>query len=147
MKDQSFTSTFTVDQTPRQVFDAINNVRGWWSGQVEGSAENPGDEFTYRVEGVHYSKQKVTESVPGKKIVWHVLEAHLTFVGEKEEWRNTDIVFEIAEKGAGTELRFTHRGLVPDFECFDNCSNAWRMLVNGNLRTLIATGEPQPSPW
>src|SRR5262245_46516848 len=107
MKNQDFTSAFTVDQTPQQVFDAINNVRGWWSGQVEGSAERLGDEFTYSVEGVHQSRQKVTESEPGKKIVWHVLEAQLTFVREKDEWKGTDIVFEIGRKDAKTEVRFT----------------------------------------
>jgi hypothetical protein len=79
MRTPDFTTTCTVDQTPRQVFDAINDVRGWWSGEVEGGTENVGDEFTYRVEGAHYSKQKITQTVPGKKIVWHVLEADLSF--------------------------------------------------------------------
>src|SRR5262245_28675784 len=80
MKSESFTTSFTVDQTPQQVFDAINDVRGWWSGQVEGGTEKLGDVFSYRVEGVHYSKQRISESVPARRIVWHVLEAELTFV-------------------------------------------------------------------
>ncbi len=91
--------------------------------------------------------QKITESVPGRKVVWHVTEAELAFVKDKDEWKGTDIVFEIAKKGAKTEVRFTHKGLVSAFECYKDCSNAWGTLVNGNLRRRIASGKPQPSPW
>ncbi|HKA43754.1 MAG TPA: SRPBCC domain-containing protein [Burkholderiales bacterium] len=147
MKNHDFTSTFTVDQSPERVFDAISDVRRWWSGEVQGDTKKLGDEFTYRVAGAHYSKQKITKAVPGKKIVWHVLDARLDFAKDKSEWKGTDIVFEITQKGAQTEVRFTHKGLAPAFECYDTCSNAWGMLVNGNLRRLIATGKPQPSPW
>jgi hypothetical protein len=52
-------------------------------------------------------------------------------------------LFEICETHGKSELRFTHRGLIPQFECYRSCSNAWRMLINGNLPKLIATGERQ----
>ena len=147
MKTKDFNLSFTVDQSPEEVFQAINNVGAWWSGDVAGGTTRLGDEFTYRVAGVHYSKQKITELVPGKKVVWHVTDARLEFVSDKHEWKGTDIVFEIAKKGAKTEVRFTHRGLASAFECYGSCSNAWGQLVNGNLRRLIATGKEQPSPW
>src|SRR5690348_3886693 len=112
MTTQDYTLTFTVDQTPEEAFEAINDVRSWWSGEIEGDTVKPGAEFSYRVAGVHYSVQKITESVPGKEVVWHVTEAKLDFVDDKHEWKGTDIVFEIAKKGAKTEVRFTHKGLV-----------------------------------
>jgi len=144
MKKDGFTTSFTVDQTPNEVFTAINNVRGWWSGEIDGDADRPGAEFTYRYKDMHRSTQQVTEFVPGKKVVWHVTNAELTFVKDKTEWLGTDIVFEIARKGGKTELRFTHVGLVPAFECFGGCSGAWGALVEGNLRNLITTGRNQP---
>ena len=140
MNDQNFSTAFSVDQTPEEAFAAINNVRGWWTGKpgVEGSTDKLGDEFTYRYEPHHYSKQKVTELVPGKKVVWLVLDSTLNFVGDKSEWKGTEITFEIARTGEKTEVRFTHFGLVPDHECYGACSNAWGSYINGSLRSLIA---------
>ena len=147
MDHKSFTATFLVDQTPAEVFAAINNVRGWWSGEINGDTDKLGAEFTYRVPDMHRSKQKISELIPGKKVVWHVIDATLSFVNNKREWKDTDIVFEIAGKGNKTEVRFTHIGLVPEYECYNDCSNAWGMLINGNLHKLITTGKVQPSPW
>jgi len=138
MKDQNLTITFTVDQSPEEVFDAINNVRGWWSGEIDGSTDKLGEEWTYRYKDVHRSTQKITELVPGKKVVWHVTDATLNFV--------KDIVFEIKSKDGKTELRFTHIGLVPTFECYGGCSGAWGFYINDSLRNLITAGKGQPNP-
>ena len=126
MSSPNFTTAFTVDQTPEEAFAAINNVRGWWTGEpgAEGSTDKLGDEFTYRYKPHHYSKQKVMELVPGKKVVWLVLDSAINFVADKSEWKGTTITFEIAKKGDKTEVRFTHVGLVPNFECYSACSNA-----------------------
>jgi uncharacterized protein YndB with AHSA1/START domain len=143
VKNPSFTTTISVDQNPEETFAAINDVRGWWSGEIEGNTNKLGAEFTYRYKDVHRSQQKITEFVPGKRVVWQVLDSQLSFVKDQSEWTGTEIVFEISEKNGKTEVRFTHAGLVPEYECFDSCSNAWGTLVNDNLRMLIATGERQ----
>jgi hypothetical protein len=139
MNGQNYTVTFTVDQSPQEVFAAINNVSAWWTGEIEGDTGKLGDEFTYRHQDVHYSKQKITAFIPDKKVVWLVTDANLNFTQDKTEWKGTEITFEVAEKGDQTEVRFTHVGLVPEFECFDACSNAWGYYINGSLRNLITT--------
>ena len=145
MTTKSFTTSFTVDQSPDEVFDAINDVRGWWSGEIEGSTDELGAEFTYRYKSLHRSTQKITELVRGKKVVWRVSDARLEFVEGKTEWNGTDIVFEIARKGGKTELRFTHVGLVPACQCYRDCAGAWGFYVNDSLRGLITTGKGDPN--
>jgi len=142
---KSLTLSITVDATPQQVFDAVNDVRGWWSGEIDGPTDVLGGAFTYRYEDVHRTTQKVTELVPGKKVVWHVTKSFIGFVKDKEEWDGTDIVFEIEARGDRTELRFTHVGLVPTIECYDGCSGAWGYYVTESLRDLITTGKGHPN--
>ncbi len=144
--DQSFTTTLLVDQTPKAVFDAINNPRGWWSQEIDGRTDKLGAEFKYHYQDVHRSKFKITEFVPGKKVVWHVLDNYFNFVKDKKEWIGTDVVFEIARKGDKTEIQFTHKGLVPAYECYGVCAEAWGSYITGSLRDLIATGKGNPNP-
>ena len=144
-KNQSFTTAFTVDKTPDEAFAAINNVRGWWSGNIQGGTDKLGDEWTYRYEDIHYSKQKITELAPNKRVVWTVLESYLSFVKDKTEWNGSKITFDVSKKGDKTEVRFTHVGLIPEYECFDACSNAWGSYINGSLRRLIIKGKGEPN--
>jgi hypothetical protein len=139
MKTSDFTVTLLVDETPEEVFNAIINVRGWWTGQpgVEGNTEKLNDEFTYRYKDIHYSKQKVTELVPGKKVVWLITDSQLNFTKVKDEWTGTKISFDISGKDNKTEVRFTHIGLDPGIECYHDCSNAWSSYINSSLRNFI----------
>jgi NAD(P)-dependent dehydrogenase (short-subunit alcohol dehydrogenase family) len=140
-----YTTSFAVDQSPEEVFDAIKNVRAWWSGEIEGRTDTLGAEFKYRYKDVHDTTQRITEWVPGMRVVWHVVDSHINFVKDRTEWNGTDIVFEIERKLDKTELRFTHVGLVPAFECYDGCSSAWGFYINDSLRSLITTGKGQPN--
>ena len=87
---------------------------------------------------------KVTELVPGRRVAWLVLENHLSFVDDQREWVGNEIVFEIARTGDATEVVFTQIGLVPDYECYSICANAWGGYIKASLRSLIATGRGAP---
>jgi hypothetical protein len=110
----NYSTTFTVDQSPIQIFDAIDDVRGWWTGDIVGETQRLGDEVTYRYEGLRVSTQRVTESVPGKRVGWEVVDGSINFVADKAEWIRTAINFDIAAVGDQTEVRFSHVGSRPN---------------------------------
>lgn len=145
MATPDFTTTLLVTQTPAAAFNAINNVRGWWSEEIEGGTDKLNDEFTYHYEDVHYCQMKLTELIPNKKVVWFVKYNYFKFTKDKSEWTGTKISFEISEQDNQTQIRFTHMGLVPEYECFAICSNAWNQYIQQSLLSLITTGKGQPN--
>jgi hypothetical protein len=144
-KQDNLTITIQVKQTPQQVFEAINNVRSWWSGEIEGETDKLGAVWTYRYKDIHRSKQKITEFVPGKRVVWRVLDSYLSFIKDSDEWNGTDIVFDISRKDHKTELRFTHIGLVPAIACYGDCAPAWDFYIKKSLKNLIVGGKGSPN--
>ncbi|HTF80366.1 MAG TPA: SRPBCC domain-containing protein [Cytophagales bacterium] len=144
-RTSDFTTTLTVDQSPAQVFDAVTNVRGWWSEEIEGGTAKLHDEFSYHYEDLHICKMKLVEVVPNQKVVWLVLDNYFKFTKDINEWKGDKIVFEISEKDNKTHLTFTQLGLVPTYECYDICSNAWSNYVQSSLKNLITTGKGQPN--
>ena len=147
MQKQDYTTTFQVNQSPEQVFKAINNVRGWWSEQIDGPTDQLNAEFNYHYKDVHRCKLKIVEFIPNKKVVWQVLENHFNFTKDKAEWTGTKISFDITKKDGKTQLTFTHIGLVPAYECYQICADAWGNYVGGSLKNLIETGKGNPNPY
>ncbi|MES2829850.1 MAG: SRPBCC domain-containing protein [Bacteroidota bacterium] len=147
MTAQDYTTSILVAQSPEQVFKAVNNVRGWWSEQIEGRTDALNEVFNYHYQDVHRSTMKIIEFVPNKKVVWLVEKNYFNFIKDQSEWQNTKISFEISRKGNKTELVFTHIGLVPSYECYDICSDAWGNYVRGSLKDLLEKGIGNPNPY
>ena len=144
MPGKDFATTMMVDQSAEEVFNAIKNVRGWWSGlhgeEFVGSSGQLNDEFTFRAgAGAHYSKQKLIELIPDKKITWLVTDSKLTFVEKQDEWTGTKISFDISKENNKTKIVFTHVGLVPEFECYNGCAPAWTKYIQERLLLSLMT--------
>lgn len=141
----SFTTTFTVEATPAEAYAAVTNPRGWWSEEIEGGTAAVGDEFDYHMRDLHRCRIRVTEATPSRKVEWLVLDNHFGFTEDKTEWIGTTVTFELTEVDGGTEVRFTHHGLVSEYECYDVCVNAWGFYIRTSLPELIRTGTGRPN--
>lgn len=144
MASLDYSTTLLVDQAPEEVFKAINNVPAWWNPDMKGKSEKLNDEFEVQFGDMHYSKQRLTEVVPNKKVVWLVTDSSLSFLENKSEWTGTKISFEISSQNGRTKLTLTHTGLVPTAECYNACSPAWTQYMQNSLYYLITKGKGQP---
>jgi uncharacterized protein YndB with AHSA1/START domain len=145
MTNKNFTATIELERSPEDVFNAITrHVTKWWGGKdLSGKTITINDEFVINHPGAHYSKQKLVEVVPGKKLVWLVTESTLTWLKkDKQEWTNTKMIFEISTKGDKTILHFTHEGLVPEKECHAMCEQGWTTVIKDYLFNFITYDKP-----
>lgn len=146
MDNENFTSTIQVDKTPIEAFNAIRNFRGWWSEDIEGNTDQLNETFFYHYKDMHLCKIKLIEMVPGKKLVYLVVANEFSFTKDKTEWVNTKLVFDISTEGKQTKVTFTHEGLVPGYECYNVCHDAWTGFIQKSLKNLIDTGKGEPNP-
>lgn len=145
-ESKSFTSTILVDQSPETAFNAVKNVRAWWSVEIEGHTDKLYETFFYHYKDVHLCKLKLIELIPNKKLVYQVLDNQFNFIKAKSEWVNTRLIFEISREDDQTSVHFTHEGLVPEYECYTVCNDAWTSYIQGSLHSLITTGTGKPNP-
>lgn len=142
MATSDFTVTLHTERSLEEVFQAVNNVRDWWSGfyaeEIDGDTEKLNDEFSFRAgDGAHYSKQKLVEVIPNQKVVWLITESELSFLEKRNEWTGTKVIFEISKNGDKTQLVFTHEGLTPEIECYDSCTPAWTQYLRNKLLPIM----------
>ncbi|MBS1637377.1 MAG: SRPBCC domain-containing protein [Bacteroidetes bacterium] len=144
-ENKNFSTAFTTNQSPATVFAAIQNVRGWWSENIEGHTAKLHDVFLYWYKDVHRCKIEITEVIANRRIVWRVLENQFNFTRDPSEWKGNRMIFDISETEGRTQLTFTQEGLVPAYECYSVCHDAWTNYIQGSLQSLIATGKGKPN--
>jgi hypothetical protein len=138
----SYMARIEVASSQQDIFNHINGVSKWWSKDFEGSSTKLNDEFVIHHPGRHYSKQKLIEFIPGKKVVWLVTESKLHWLEKNgDEWTNTKMIFEITANGDKTVIYFAHEGLVPEMECYDRCRHGWDMVIKERLFNFITNGK------
>lgn len=143
MEPQDFSTSIIVTQTPEKMFHAINNVRGWWSENIEGETDKINSEFTHRDKYLLVTFKIIY--LTHRKIIWEVKNSYCNkFPENLYEWENTKIIFEITPQGNQTEIKFTHLGLVPQFECYKICSRSWDYFINSSLKELAVKGKGTP---
>ena len=146
MEQNDYTTSFLVKQPPSSAFNAIKNFRAWWSEQIVGETDKLNDVFFYNYKDVHLCKIKLIELVSDKRLVYHVVNNRFSFTKDKSEWINTKLIFELSNEDDNTEVKFTHEGLVPKYECFNICFDSWEGYIKKSLYNLITIGKGQPNP-
>ncbi len=144
MKKKDYTATISVNASPEEAFKHINEVSRWWAKQVEGRSEKLNDVFTAVFNHCSFTF-KIIGSEPGRKVEWLVTDSDLSWLKDKKEWNGTKISFEISQRNGFTEISFTHNGLVPNMECYDNCEYGWNLHFKQSLLSLITEGKGQPA--
>jgi len=142
---KSYTITITVDQDISSAFNSIKNFRAWWSEEIEGNTDKVGEKFFYHYKDVHLCKIKLIEMDTNKKLVYQVIDNKFNFTKDKTEWINTKLIFDLSTEGNKTKIVFTHDGLVPEYECYKVCNDAWTSYIQGSLKNFIETGKGKPN--
>jgi hypothetical protein len=144
MNKQDYTASITVNATPQEAFKKINSVTKWWTEDLKGSSQELNDQFTVRFGDVHMSKQKLVEVIPDKKVVWLVTDSKLNFIEDESEWTGTKISFELSNDDDKTQIHFTHIGLVPEVECYRDCTRGWDHYIKKSLFKFLTEGKGSP---
>lgn len=144
MKKQDYQNSITVSTIPNEAMAKIARVSEWWAKNFEGKSEKLHDEFTVRFESGDMYKMKVAEIIPNKKIVWEVIDSYQGWNDKHTEWVGTKIVWEVSPQNESTEVRMTHMGLVPEFECYEACNRGWNYLIEKSLQKLLDDGKGLP---
>ena len=143
--NKNYTTTIIVDKDISSAFNSITNFRAWWSEEIVGNTDKVGETFFYHYKDVHLCKIKLIEMVADKKLVYQVIDNEFSFTKDKTEWINTKLIFDLSTEVGKTQIVFTHEGLVPEYECYNVCNDAWTSYIQGSLRNLIETGTGKPN--
>ncbi len=143
MKNKNFTTTIKVNASAEEALKKINEVKKWWAKKVRGKSEKLHDKFTVDF-GTTWVDFEISELIPNKKVVWKVVDCNLEWIENKKEWNGTDVVFEISEKKNQTQIDFTHVGLIPSCECYEDCETGWTGHVCNSLVQFINEGKGMP---
>lgn len=143
MKNDNFHRTITVNASGKEAMKEISHVNLWWAKNFKGNAEKLNDTFSVHF-GDTFVDFQISELVPNKKVTWKVTDCNLHWIKAKKEWNGTELVFEISEKENATHIDFTHIGLVPGVECYNDCQVGWNDHITNSLVKLINEGKGMP---
>jgi len=143
MEKKNFHRTITVNASAKEAMNKISEVNLWWAKNFSGSAKKLNDKFSVHF-GDTFVDFQISELVPDKKVVWKVTDCNLHWIKAKKEWKNTEVVFEISSENKKSKIDFTHVGLVPGVECYNDCETGWNGHVTMSLANLINEGKGQP---
>lgn len=144
MTGKDYTCTIQAPVPAAQAFDKISSVSEWWGKDFEGRAREQGDAFTVRF-GKTFVDFKISDAAPGSRIVWDVVDCYIPGLKDQTEWTGTSVVWELSSSNGTTTVKMTHRGLVPEVECYGMCEQGWNFYVAKSLLQYLTEGKGLPN--
>jgi hypothetical protein len=108
-KTVSYSVAIELSKSPAEVFDHLIDLSKWWPEGFEGDSLQINSEFIFKTGASHYSKNKVVEFVPTRKIIWLTTESLRKT--DNFDWTGTKMIFELTPKNDGTLLTSTYKVL------------------------------------
>lgn len=146
-KSRDYQKTVVIAGNRLGVFKAITERIDEWWGAIDRQPSAKGVEFKVSF-GEAFWRFKVIDFQPESRVSWECItsnQVHAGLMGIKEEWLGTRLHWELSEQtDATTNLSFRHEGLVPDFNCYEVCSDAWGFFIGTSLKELVEQGAGQP---
>jgi uncharacterized protein YndB with AHSA1/START domain len=121
------------------VYTALTTIDGlsrWWTRDTSGET-GVGGVIAFRFSAGGFD-MKVVELVPGKRVLWEVVEG-------PSEWVGTHVSFELSQAGEYAIVLFEHRGWAEPVEFMYHCSTKWGTFLL-SLKQLLETGQGAPDP-
>lgn len=128
-----------VAPSPDGVYAALttlDGLAGWWARDTTGDTGVDGV-IAFRF-GPGGFDMKVVELVPGKRVLWEVVDG-------PDEWAGTHVSFDLRQDGEYTIVLFEHRGWAEPVEFMYHCSTKWATFLL-SLKQLVETGQGAPDP-
>jgi uncharacterized protein YndB with AHSA1/START domain len=130
----------TRSASPNDVYAALTSLKGlsgWWTTTTHGVGDKVGGVVQFRFNAGGFD-MKVLELVPGKRVLWQVVDG-------PEEWMGTKISFDIRQENDWTIVLFRHEGWKEPVEFMHHCSTKWAIFLL-SLKSMLETGKGAPAP-
>jgi hypothetical protein len=131
-----------VAKSPKDIFNhLLYDIAKFWPEEVEGEGSKLNDEFIFKTGDSHYSKNKVIELVPNKKLVWLVTDSLRKT--DNFEWTGTKMLFELIPHDDQTQVTFTYDGPVLKTES-ERLAQVCDFVIKENLFKLLSNEKTAP---
>ncbi len=140
-KGQSdYSISVSIQADAGKVFEALSGgISDWW-GYMDQPVKKKGDIFTVSW-GEPWYRFRVMEFKPNEKIYWECMDANQIIgdmKGVQKEWVGTKLLWTIEPINAKeVTVTLIHRGLVPEFNCYDFCSSTWDRFIGDRLKKYL----------
>ena len=142
-KHQDFGLSLTVKASAKETLERISQVNLWWAKNFKGKANILNDRFSVYFENT-FVDFRISKIIPDKKIIWLVTDCNLHWISDKKEWNGTQVIWSLTEQSGKTQIKFVHKGLTQESECYESCKPGWTHHINDSLLRLIETGTGFP---